>query len=234
MKKYPEPLELEGKDKHVFRKVIYIGESDGQAIYVHVDEPRNPIAAPKSKFLDTEASRGNRKHIIWLICALLTFSGIMQLFPATRIFTGVYSYGTLIYFLLTWLLEAILLLVIVERALYKNVALAQPTSKENFRRAVDSNLFWNNFSDKKVTLGKKLIAWVFTVFMAVMGLAGPISILSMLVFKMMETPIGSEIFPLSLMGILPAVAVLLLWQNNMIRWLKAVERYRNSRVKTKI
>ena len=67
--------------------------------------------------------------------------------------------------------------------------------------------------------------------MAVMGLAGPISILSMLVLKMMGTPIGSEIFPFSLMGILPAVAVLLLWQNNMIRWLKAVERYRNSRVK---
>ena len=214
-----------------FRKVVYIGESEGQTIYVHIDEPRNPLAAPKSKFLDTEASRGNRKHIVWLICGLLGFSSILQLFPATRFFTGVYSYGTLIYFLLTWLLEAILLLVVVERALYKNVALVQPTSKENFRRAVNSNLFWNNFSDKKVTLGKKLIAWVFTVFMAVMGLAGPISILSMLVLKMMETPIGSEIFPFSLMGILPAVAALLLWQNNMIRWLKAVERYRNSRVK---
>ena len=214
-----------------FRKVIYIGESQGQAIYVHVDEQRKPLAAPKSKFLDTEASRGNRKHIVWLICGLLGFSSILQLFPATRFFTGVYSYGTLIYFLLTWLLEAILLLVVVERALYKNVALVQPTSKENFRRAVNSNLFWNNFSDKKVTLGKKLFAWIFTVFMAVMGLAGPISILSMLVLKMMETPIGSEIFPFSLMGILPAVAALLLWQNNMIRWLKAVERYRNSRVK---
>ena len=70
--------------------------------------------------------------------------------------------------------------------------------------------------------------------MAVMGLVGPISILSMFVLKMMGTPIGSEIFPLSLMGILPAVAVLLLWQNNMIRWLKAVERYRNSRVKKEI
>ena len=70
--------------------------------------------------------------------------------------------------------------------------------------------------------------------MAVMGLVGPISVFSMLVLKMMGTPIDSEIFPLSLMGILPAVAVLLLWQNNMIRWLKAVERYRNSRVKTKI
>ena len=213
-----------------FRKVIYIGESEGQAIYVHVDEPRNPLAAPKSKFLDTEASRGNRKHIVWLICGLLAFSSIMQLFPETRFFTGVYSYGTLIYFLLIWLLEAILLLVIVERALYKNVALAQPTSKENFRRAVNSNLFWNNFSDNKVTLGKKLFAWVFTVFMVVIGLAGPISILSMLVLKMMGTPIGSELFPLNLMGILPAVAALLLWQNNMIRWLKAVERYRNSRV----
>jgi hypothetical protein len=50
----------------------------------------------------------------------------------------------------------------------------------------------------------------------------------------MGTPIGSELFPLSLMGILPAVAALLLWQNNMIRWLKAVERYRNSRVKKEI
>ena len=214
-----------------FRKVIYIGESDGQPIYVNVEKPRDPLAAPKSKLLNTEASRGNRKHIVWLICGLLAFGSIMQLFPATRFFTGVYSYGTLMYFLLIWLLEAILLLVIVERALYKNVALAKPTSKENFRRAVDSNLFWNNFSDKKVTLGKKLIAWVFTVFMAVMGLVGPISVISMLVLKMMGTPIGSEVFPLSLMGGLPAVAVLLLWQNNMIRWLKAVERYRNSRVK---
>lgn len=218
----------------LFRKVIYIGESEGQAIYVLVDEPRNPLAAPKSKLLNTDAARGNRKHIVWLICGLLAFSSIMQLFPETRFFTGVYSYGTLIYFLLIWLLEAILLLVIVERALYKNVVLAQPTSKENFRRAVNSNLFWNNFSDKKVTLGKKLFAWVFTVFMAVMGLVGPISVLSMLVLKMMGTPIGSELFPLSLMGILPAVAALLLWQNNMIRWLKAVERYRNSRVKKEI
>ncbi len=70
--------------------------------------------------------------------------------------------------------------------------------------------------------------------MAVMGLVGPISGPSMLVLKMMGTPIDSEKFPLSLMGILPAVAALLLWQNNMIRWLKAVERYRNHRVKKEI
>ena len=47
-----------------FRKVIYIGESQGQAIYVHVDEPRKPLAAPKSKLLNTEASRGNRKNTL--------------------------------------------------------------------------------------------------------------------------------------------------------------------------
>lgn len=72
----------------IFRKVIYIGESDGQAIYVHVDEPRNPLAAPKSKFLDTEASRGNRKHIVWLICGLLAFSSLMQFFPGNTLFYG--------------------------------------------------------------------------------------------------------------------------------------------------
>ena len=44
-----------------FRKVIYIGERDGQAIYVNVEKPRDPLAAPKSKLLNTEASRGNRK-----------------------------------------------------------------------------------------------------------------------------------------------------------------------------
>lgn len=214
-----------------FRKVIYIGESDGQAIYVNVEKPRDPLAAPKSKLLNTEASRGNRKQIILITLFLIAFSGVMQLFPETRLFGGVYGYGTLIYFLTVWILEGSLLLVIVERALYKNVKLAQPTSKENFRRAVDTNLIWGNFGDKKVTLGKKIFAWVFTVFMAVMGLVGPISVLSMLVLKMMGTPIGSELFPLSLMGILPAVAVLLLWQNNMVRWFMAVERYRNSRVK---
>ena len=104
--------------------------------------------------------------------------------------------------------------------------MAKPTSKENYRRAVNSNLFWNNFSDKKVTPGKKVFAWLFTVFVTVMGLSSPILVISLLVYKMLGTPIGSEIIALSFIGILPAVAALLLWQNNMIRWFKAVERYR--------
>lgn len=212
-----------------FRKVIYIGESDGQAIYVNVEKPRDPLAAPKSKLLNTEASRGNRKQIILITSFLIAFSGVMQLFPETRLFGGVYGYGTLIYFLTVWLLEGSLLLVIVERALYKNVKLAQPTSKEDFRRAVDTNLIWGNFGDKKVTLGKKIFAWIFTVFMALMGLIGPILVISILVFNMIGTPIGSEIITLSFMGILPAAAVLLLWQNNMVRWFMAVERYRKNR-----
>jgi hypothetical protein len=209
-----------------FRKVIYIGESDGQAIYVNVEDPRVPLAAPKSRILNTDAAHENRKHIIVLIVTLLAFSGIMQFFPATRFFTGAYSFGTLLYFLTIWSTEACLLLVVVERALYKNVALAKPTSKENYRRAVNSNLFWNNFSDKKVTPGKKVFAWLFTVFVTVMGLSSPILVISLLVYKMLGTPIGSEIIALSFIGILPAVAALLLWQNNMIRWFKAVERYR--------
>ena len=65
--------------------------------------------------------------------------------------------------------------------------------------------------------------------MALMGLIGPILVISILVFNMIGTPIGSEIITLSFMGILPAAAVLLLWQNNMVRWFMAVERYRKNR-----
>ena len=144
-------------------------------------------------------------------------------------FGGVYGYGILVYFLIVWFLEGSLLLVIVERAFYKNVKLAQPTSKENFRRAVDTNLIWGNFGDKKVTLGKKIVAWVFTVSMALMGLISPILVISILVFNMIGTPIGSEIIILSFIGIMTAVGVLVLWQNNMVRWFMAVERYRKNR-----
>ena len=46
---------------------------------------------------------------------------------------------------------------------------------------------------------------------------------------MIGTPIGSEIITLSFIGIMTAVGVLVLWQNNMVRWFMAVERYRKNR-----
>lgn len=55
----------------LFRKVIYIGESEGQAIYVHVDEPRNPLAAPKSSLLNTAGARDTNSFIPELVVLFL-------------------------------------------------------------------------------------------------------------------------------------------------------------------
>lgn len=213
------------------RRIIYIGESDGQAIYLDVKNPTVPLAAPKSNLLNTEASSHNRKYIILILFFLFAFGGVMQLFPATSFFKNRYSYGTAIYFIIVWLIECIGILALIEHALYKNVKFVQPTSKENFRQAVNNNLFWNNFSDKKITLGKKIFSWIFTLFMLVMGLMGPVMVMAILIFNMLGTPIGSEIIILSFIGVLTAVSIFLVWQNNMIRWFKAIEKCKNKKYK---
>lgn len=53
----------------MFKKVIYIGENDGNAIYF--DTKRNiPLKSPKSKLLNTEKTKNNSKHIIILLTLL--------------------------------------------------------------------------------------------------------------------------------------------------------------------
>ena len=42
----------------------------------------------------------------------------------------------------------------LEKALYKNVRSTVLANEEQFKAAVNGNLFWEGFSDKKATLGK--------------------------------------------------------------------------------
>lgn len=44
----------------------------------------------------------------------------------------------------------------MEVALYKGVKQVRGATKQQFEKAVYSNLFWDNFSDKKATFGKML------------------------------------------------------------------------------
>lgn len=118
-----------------------------------------------------------------------------------------------------------------QRALYKNVKEAEPTDKENFSSAMHGNLFWNNFGDKKVTIGKKIIAWLITILVCLCGLY------PVLVFKMygdvLGKPIGWEIIKVILMGMMSGIAIIMVWQNNLIRFLKAVEKYKHGDIKYK-
>ncbi len=153
----------------------------------------------------------------------------MQLFPGSRFLVGDYNLKTASYLLLIWFLEAFSLCWLVERALYKNVREAQPTSRTDFHRAVDNNLIWNNFSDQNITSGKKIIAWLLTIIVGGMGLTGPFLIQWILVYQMLGTPIGSEIIMLSLLGVLTGASIVMIWQNNFVRWFQIVEEIKRKK-----
>ena len=102
---------------------------------------------------------------------------------------------------------------LVERALYKNVNAVKLADRNNFKNAIDGNLIWNSFNNKKVTTNKKIFAWCFTIFIALIGFFTPVLILTIILFNLFGKPIGSEIIMLSLVGVVTGVSVILIRQN---------------------
>ena len=119
----------------------------------------------------------------------------------------------------------------MEVALYKDVKQVQGGSSQQFAKAVDSNLFWENFSEKKATFGKMFIFMivmllVFMTTIVIFAAAIPGIIDS---FNKQET-FDIQIFFSLLAGLFPAVTYLLLFQNNPIRWFLAVRKYEQGKV----
>ncbi|MBF0777946.1 hypothetical protein [Streptococcus cuniculi] len=138
----------------ILKKIIYIGESGEGAVYF--DTERNlALSAPKSKLLNTDEAGLTNYFIPILVGFLIVGGSGLGFFTVANPFSGYYSYETLIFLVFAWIFEFIGMVWLLERALYKNVKQAQPTDKQNFRSAVYGNLLWNNFSDKRVTVGKK-------------------------------------------------------------------------------
>lgn len=137
----------------LLRRIIYIGESGDGAVYF--DTKHNlALVASKSQLLNTEKA-GVTNRFIPILVGILILGGGTGFFTVANPFGGRYSYATLLFLVSAWLFEFIGMIGLLERALYKNVRHAIPTTPQNFRIAVYNNLFWNNFSDKKATSGKK-------------------------------------------------------------------------------
>lgn len=208
----------------MFRKIIYMGKCGEGAVYFDTEQ-QCPLLAQKSKLLNTEGARRTNRLIVPIIVSA-SLGGSSLIFANS--FGGYYSESTLIFLIAVWLMECFGLIWLVERALYKNVKEAIPTTRENFRRAVYSNLFWNNFSDKKVTIGKKVWAWIMTGTMLLLSFS-PLLIIKV-GFNMLSNAIGSEIIGISFIGIMSAIAFIMIWQNNPIRWLNIVEKYQKRQI----
>ena len=212
------------------RKIIFIGQSGDQAVYYNT-RTREALVASKSALLNTEGARKSNRSIAPFI-AISTFLGLIGGIVAIPAFSGFrYSSWIVPPYIATHFFVCFGFIWMMEEALYKEVKQVQGASPQQFAKAVDSNLFWDNFSDKKATFGKMLAFMIvmLLVFMTtiVIFVATIPSIIDS--FNKQET-FDIQIFFSLLAGLFPAVSYLLLFQNNPIRWLLAVRKYEQGKV----
>ena len=212
------------------RKIIFIGQSGDKAVYYNT-RTKEALAADKSALLNTEGARKTNKAIIPLILLFALFGGG----------TGVTIFSFTTPFRLNERMIPIILLAIflvfvgsiymLEKALYKNVRSTVLANEEQFKAAVNSSLIWGGFSDKKATFGKIFFfLFIISILLFCVGIVILFGIPGMLI-----PYYEHEWFDLSLLlspiaGVLPAVVVISLFQNNPIRWLLAVRKYEQGKV----
>ena len=212
------------------RKIIFIGQSGDKAVYYNT-RTREALVADKSALLNTEGARKTNKAIIPLMFAFV-FWGIIGGLVAIPAFSGFrYSSWMVPPYIAAQFFVCFGFIWMMEEALYKEVKQVQGASSQQFAKAVDSNLFWDNFSDKKATFGKMLAFMIvmLLVFMTtiVIFVATIPSIIDS--FNKQET-FDIQIFFSLLAGLFPALLYLFLFQNNPIRWFLAVRKYEQGKV----
>ena len=212
------------------RKIIFIGQSGDKAVYYNT-RTKEALVADKSVLLNTEGARKTNNAIIPLMFAFV-FLGIIGGLVAIPAFSGFqYSSWMVPPYIVAQFFVCFGFIWMMEEALYKEVKQVQGASSQQFAKAVDSNLFWDNFSDKKATFGKMLAFMIvmLLVFMTtiVIFVATIPSIIDS--FNKQET-FDIQIFFSLLAGLFPALLYLFLFQNNPIRWFLAVRKYEQGKV----
>ncbi|QLL97730.1 hypothetical protein [Streptococcus oralis] len=212
------------------RKIIFIGQSGDKAVYYNT-RTKEALVANKSALLNTEGARKSNRVIIPLMFAIV-FLGIIGGLVAIPAFSDFrYSSWMVPPYIVAQFFVCFGFIWMMEEALYKEVKQVQGVSSQQFAKAVDSNLFWDNFSDKKATFGKMLAFMIvmLLVFMTtiVIFVATIPSIIDS--FNKQET-CDIQIFFSPLAGLFPALLYLFLFQNNPIRWLLAVRKYEQGKV----
>jgi len=212
------------------RKIIFIGQSGDEAVYYNT-RTKEALVASKSALLNTEGARKSNRAIIPLMFAFV-FLGIVGGLVAIPAFSGFrYNSGMTQLFIAGFMFVFFCSMWMLEIALYKNVKYVRGATKQQFEKAVYSNLFWDNFSNKKATFLK---IFAFIVVILLLFFATVITFIAFIpgIIDSFErkAPFELQIITSPLIGILPAVFYLFLFQNNPIRWLLAVRKYEQGKV----
>lgn len=208
------------------RRRVFIGECDGQAVY-YDQKTGEALAAPKSRLLNTEKAGETNSFIPDLVILLLAGGPAVSGFFSLK-FVGVYNWFSLACIFLFWLMQFFSLVALLERALYKNVRKAQPTTEKVFYYAASHNLLVKNQFDPR-QLGTLAFRFVrFTVNI--------VSIYYFLYFLTLPLKFGQPInegYGLWFAGLLFFVIFLMYNQNNPVRFVKIMRLYSQGKVRFK-
>lgn len=209
------------------RRRVFIGECNGQAVY-YDQKTGEALAAPKSKLLNTEKAGETNSFIPELVILLLVGGPAISGFFSLK-FIGVYNWFSLACIFLSWLMQFSLLVAILERALYKNVRKAQPTTEKVFFFAASHNLFVKNQFDPR-----QLSALPYRFARFVVNIVSIYYFLYFLILPLkFGQPIGDEGYGLWFAGLLFFSVFLLYNQNNPVRFVKIMRLYSQGKVRFK-
>ena len=214
------------------RKIIYIGQGSHQSIYYNT-RTREALTTESSNLPDTEGAISSKKSKWpWVLFFAFLLVAIISIWIRSLIAPFKLS---------EWMipihLAAILFVFIgsvygFEKLFYSGAKSLVPASEEQFKEAVESSKFWKKSPDKEPTVDKiilylfvilvLLFVFVIVVFFAIPGTFIPYYEHEWFEPSMFMVPIGATIVPMSV--------VLLLFQNNPIRWLLAVRKYKQGKV----
>ena len=208
------------------RRRVFIGECDGQAVY-YDQKTGEALAAPKSKLLNTEKAGDTNSFIPELVILLLAGGPAVSGFFSLK-FVGVYNWFSLACILLFWLMQFFSLVALLERALYKNVRKAQPTTEKVFYYAASHNLLVKNQFDPRQlgTLAFRFVRFAVNI----------VSIYYFLYFLTLPLKFGQPInegYGLWFAGLLFFVIFLMYNQNNPVRFVKIMRLYSQGKVRFK-
>ena len=186
-------------------------------LFIMTKKTGEALAAPKSKLLNTEKAGDTNAFIPQLVILLLAGGPAISGFFSLK-FIGVYNWFSLACIFLFWLMQFFSLVALLERALYKNVRKAQPTTEKVFYYAASHNLLVKNQFDPRQlgTLAFRFVRFAVNI----------VSIYYFLYFLTLPLKFGQPInegYGLWFAGLLFFVIFLMYNQNNPVRFCEDYE-----------
>ena len=214
------------KKKYMFfrRRRMYLNQYYDKAIY-YDRKTHEVLEAPKSKLLDTEKSSRMNRHIPLLVVFFMASGGGLTSFFSLFL-QGTYSMTTFWSVILIWLGEFAFITILVERALYRNVNIAQVTTQKVclFTICDSEDLKEKNLSEKE----KRNHTFLFNALLFTIPAVGFYYVYDFIShFKdLLGQPIGGEIFKISTTGLLLGVSFVLYNQNNLTKIFDILDLFR--------